>query len=49
MFMIDLRRDLLEKQSEKFRHKGKEIIEIFNHFIDEMLVKELGGHHNMYQ
>ena len=32
----------------KFRHKGKEIIEIFNYFIDEMLVKELGGHHNMY-
>ncbi len=49
MFLIDLRRDLLEKQSEKFKHKGKEIIQIFNHFIDEMLVKEIGGHHNMYQ
>jgi hypothetical protein len=49
MFLIDLRRDLLEKQSEKFKQKGKEIINIFNHFIDEMLVKEIGGSHNMYQ
>lgn len=49
MFLIDLRRDLLEKQSEKFKHKGKDMIEIFNYFIDEMLVKEIGGNHNMYQ
>jgi hypothetical protein len=48
MFLIDLRRDLLEKQAEKFKVKGLKIIEIFNHFIDEMVVKEMGGYNNMY-
>ena len=40
MFLIDLRRDLLEKQSEKFKQKGPEIIQIFNAFIDELVAKE---------
>ncbi len=48
MFLIDLRRDLLEKQSDKFRQKGKKIIEIFNSFIDEMVVKDSSNHSNMY-
>ena len=43
MFLIDLRRDLLEKQSEKFKTKGKEIVEIFNTFIDEMVAKDMAG------
>jgi hypothetical protein len=37
MFLIDLRRDLLEKQAEKFRTKGQKINAIFNHFIDEVV------------
>lgn len=40
MFLVDLRRDLLEKQAEKFRHKGKKIVEIFNSFIEEMISKD---------
>jgi hypothetical protein len=40
MFLYDLRRDLLEKQSEKFRGKSKLIHEIFNEFIDEQIVKD---------
>jgi hypothetical protein len=49
MFLIDLRRDLLEKQSEKFRAKGSRIIDIFNGFIDEMVVKDvISSGHNMY-
>jgi len=48
MFLIDLRRDLLEKQSEKFRNKGSKIIEIFNAFIDELVVKEVSSGHSMY-
>jgi hypothetical protein len=48
MFLIDLRRDLLEKQSDKFRQKGKKIIEIFNSFIDEMVVKDSSNHSNMF-
>jgi hypothetical protein len=43
MFLIDLRRDLLEKQSEKFKTKGKEIVEIFNTFIYEMVAKDMAG------
>ena len=48
MFLIDLRRDLLEKQQEKFRAKGSRIIDIFNSFIDEIVVKEISSGHNMY-
>lgn len=40
MFLIDLKRDLLEKQAEKFRHKGKKIIEVFNSFIEDMVSKD---------
>lgn len=46
MFLIDVRRELLEKQSEKFKAKGKKIAEIFNGFIDEMVAKEKGRAHS---
>ena len=43
MFLIDLRRDLLEKQQEKFRSKAPKIIAIFNDFIDEFVAREMNA------
>ena len=41
MFLIDLRRDLLQKQADKFKAKAKPIITIFNSFIDELIAKKM--------
>lgn len=38
MFLYDLRRDLIEKQSDKFKGKSKKILDIFNQFIDERVM-----------
>lgn len=46
MFMIDLRKDLLERQSDKFKDKGAQIIQIFNEFIDEMKAALISGDNN---
>lgn len=37
MFLIDLRKDLIQKQSEKFQTRGKDIQKVFSAFIDEMV------------
>jgi hypothetical protein len=37
MFLIDLRKDLIQKQGEKFQTRGKDIQNVFGAFIDEMV------------